>query len=268
MKIYGILAFPAGHSLSPPMQNAAFVAKKIDAEFLRFEIAPEDLAEFIAKVRHEKIAGLAVSLPHKENIIPLLDEVSETARAIGAVNTVFWKAEKLCGENTDAEGFWRAISEKFLEKSEKKAAIVGAGGAARALVFALHEQGFSVTIVNRTPERAQKLAEEFSVSWEHIEEFSAEKYDLVANASSAGLRNPNESPLLEKSWKGFSGIAFDAVFDPLVTKFLRDAQNAGAEIITGEKMLLFQGMRQFEIWTGKKAPREEMQKALTKKDFF
>lgn len=262
MKTLGILAFPASHSLSPQMQNAGFRAKNIDAEFVRFEIAPQNLAEFVTRVRAEKIAGLAVSLPHKEAIIPLLDEISETARTIGAVNTVSWKQEKLCGDNTDAEGFWKSIEEKISQEKNPKAAIIGAGGAARAMIFALREQGFSVKIFNRTAERAQKLAEEFSVSWGNIEEFSAKKYDLVANASSAGLKKPNESPLSEKSWKGFSGIAFDAVFDPLVTKFLHDAQNAGAEIITGEKMLLCQGMRQFEIWTGKEAPKKEMEKAL------
>ncbi len=187
------------------------------------------------------------------------------------MNTVFWKDKKLCGENTDAEGFWKAIAEKILlknatelhlQKRKKRAAVIGAGGAARAMIFALKEQEFSVMIFNRTFEKGKKLAEEFSILTERIEDFSAKDFDLVANASSAGLKNPTESPVEQSSWQGFDGVAFDAVFDPLMTRFLREAQSAGGKIVTGEKMLLFQGIRQFEIWTGEKAPFGEMQQAL------
>lgn len=261
-QLFGILAHPVSHSFSPPMQQAAFDHENIDAVFNRFDIAPENLSSFLQRVRKEHISGLAVSLPHKENIIPLLDEISPLAKHIGAVNTVFWKGEKLWGDNTDAEGFWEAIS-PYTKKKKKVAAIIGAGGAARALVSILKEQGFLITICNRTKEKADLLAQEFSVSTTDIHDFQAKNFSLVCNATSVGLKE-NKSPLPLESWDDFSGIAFDAVFNPLLTRFLREAEKKGGMLVTGEKMLLFQGMRQFEIWTGKKAPQASMQEALLK----
>lgn len=261
-QIYGIAAHPVAHSLSPQMQQAAFDALGLPARFERFDIAPEELGTFINRVRQEGICGLAVSLPLKEIIIPFLDEISETAKKIGAVNTVYWKGSCLCGENTDAPGFWEAVSYSLPKYSHIKAAVIGAGGASRAIVFALKEQGIAVSIFNRTIEKAKALAADFDGNAQTLDDFQASGFDLVVNATSVGLKS-DLSPVLEPDWEGFAGVAFDAVFDPLQTRFLQDARAHGATIITGETMLLNQGIRQFEIWTGKNAPAEVMQEALS-----
>ncbi len=259
---YGIVAHPVIHSLSPPMQLAAFREHNINATFDRFNIAPEALADFIAQVRDEPINGLAVSLPHKESIIPLLDEITPTARAIGAVNTVYWQHERLWGDNTDAPGFWQAIESHAPDVTAlKKALVIGAGGAARAIVFILRLQGIEVTIANRTRSRAEELATQFGAEATELDNVQSRSFDLIVNSTSVGLK-ACKSPVSADFWQGFSGIAFDAVFDPLVTKFLADAKSAGADIITGETMLLYQGTRQFTIWTGKAAPVEVMRSAL------
>lgn len=260
-KTFGIVAHPVDHSLSPPMQQAAFDALQIDAEFLRFDISPKKLPDFIEKIHAEKISGCAISLPHKEEIIPYLDNITPESKKIGAVNTLFWKEGLLCGTNTDAPGFFAAV-EMHCNVS-LPVAIIGAGGVSRAMIFALKNAKIPVTIFNRTEEKAQKLAKEFAVSFGKIEDFLAKNFSLICNATSVGLQE-EESPVPESAWKDFSGTAFDAVFSPLHTLFLRDAKKNGAQIITGETMLLEQGILQFELWTGKKAPRKKMQKALTK----
>ncbi len=258
---YGIVAHPVAHSLSPPMQLAAFRESDINATFERFDILPNALEDFVRVVREQPISGLAVSLPHKETIIPLLDEVTPTAQTIGAVNTVFWNDKKLCGDNTDAPGFWEAIISSTDFSHPKDALVVGAGGAARAIVFILRQQGIKVTIANRTTIKARQLANEFGAKVLELEKARAADFDLVVNSTSVGLKSL-ESPTSKTFWQGFSGLAFDAVFDPLVTRFLADAKAAGAKIVTGETMLLYQGVRQFEIWTGKNAPTAVMRKAL------
>lgn len=270
-KTFGIIAHPVDHSLSPPMQQAAFDALGIDAEFLRFDVSPEELPDFIEKMHAEKISGCAVSLPNKEEILPYLDEMTTEAKAIGAVNTLFWKDGKLCGTNTDAPGFFAAVESSIgIIPSDSgqtgmtfSVAIIGAGGAARAMIYALKNAGMEVTIFNRTVEKAQQLAGEFDIRCESIEEFMAKNFSLVCNATSVGLKE-EKSPVPESSWENFSGTAFDAVFSPLHTLFLRDAKKNGANIITGETMLLEQGVHQFELWTKKKAPRESMNGALQK----
>ena len=260
---YGILAHPAAHSLSPPMQQAALDADGIDAAFQRYDIPPQNLSGFLKTVRDEPINGLAVSIPHKEAIIPLLDRLTPTAQAIGAVNTVFWEDERLLGENTDAPGFWQAIASAEQAASIRSALIMGAGGTARAMVSALREQGIAVTVANRTPAKADALAAEFGAQTVAMESAAAAGFDLVANATSVGLLS-DESPVQQEFWQGFAGIAVDAVYTPKLTTFLADAQKAGATIVTGDEMLLQQGALQFEIWTGKTAPLGVMRAALQK----
>jgi shikimate dehydrogenase len=259
---FGILAHPVAHSLSPQMQSAAFFEKGVDAEFLRFDIPPSHLEEFMQQVRRENIAGLAVSLPHKEAIIPFLDGCTQDAQSIGAVNTVFWKNGKLWGENTDAPGFFRAVEHIFTSSSSIRCAVLGSGGAARAIIFALKKANAHVIICNRTQEKAERLSKEFSVDSMPLSDFHALGFDLVINATSVGLKE-DKSPVRAECWEGFSGTAFDIVFDPLQTRFLRDAQSVGAHIITGEKMLLYQGVLQFTLWTGLSAPESVMKQALS-----
>lgn len=258
---YGILAHPVAHSLSPPMQLAAFRHYHIDAAFERFDILPADLPEFFQRVRKIPIVGLAVSLPHKQAVMYLLDKITATARDIGAVNTVFWDKERLIGDNTDATGFWQALNTATNFRIPRNALVIGAGGAARAIVYVLRKEQVEVSIMNRSPEKAETLARDFRAQNVSEKAYQAADFDLVINATSVGLKS-QESPVPKDFWTGFSGVAFDAVFDPVKTKFLQDAQTAGASIITGEKMLLYQGVRQFEIWTGKQSPVEVMKAAL------
>ncbi len=258
---YGIVAHPVAHSLSPAMQQAAFDNQCLAAHFERFDITPEKLPYFIQQVRDEPISGLAVSLPHKEAIIPLLDGITPTAERIGAVNTVYWRDEKLIGDNTDAIGFWQSLVNDSRFTLPDNALVIGAGGVARAIVFILREQGINVTITNRTIEKAERLATEFGAKASFLSEVNASDYGLVVNSTSVGLKS-DESTVSAAFWHGFSGIAFDAVFDPLVSTFLSDAQSAGAHIITGETMLFYQGVKQFEIWTEHSAPLDVMRNAL------
>lgn len=258
---YAVIGHPIIHSLSPPMQQVAFDALHIPATYERVDVLPTELSSFFDRVRKGEFSGLSITIPHKEAVLPLFDELTERAKTIGAANTLFWKEGKIWGDNTDAFGFLTAVSVDIPHFSHVPSAVIGTGGAARALIFALKDAGANVTLFGRNSEKGIALAQYFNVSFEPLEQFSASRFSLVANATSVGLRS-DESPVSESSWNGFSGVAFDAVFFPLQTRFLLDAQKHGATIVTGEKMLLFQGVQQFSLWTGKKAPQEEMKKGL------
>ena len=265
MKHYGILAYPASHSKSPEIHNAAFQDKNIDAIFERYEVAPKNLNTFFdQKIRRTNdIQGLAVSVPHKERVIPLLDQADEAAKKIGAVNTVYWQNEKLCGTNTDYLGFSQALREHY-DVEGKKILLCGAGGSARAVIYALqNDYADQIILVNRTVEKAQQLAMHFGVQWKNLEDVRPEEYNFVINTTSLGMKGENEgvSPLPRDFWRAHLH-AFDLVYTPKKTQFLKDAETAGARAYSGEKMLLYQAMEQFTIWTGEEAPREVMEQAL------
>jgi len=266
---FGILAFPAAHSRSPEMYLAAFQQLKITASFERYAIAPPELNTFFDQNFRtaRKIDGLAVSIPHKEAVIPLLDMIESAAQKIGAVNTVYWQEDKLCGANTDAIGFSQALREHF-EVEGQKVLVLGAGGAARAVIYALlQDRADQIIIVNRSVEKARELAREFGVQWKTLEDLRPEEYELVINTTPLGMTGAHEeeSPLPADFWRAHL-TAFDIVYTPRKTKFLREAEAAGAQIISGEKMFLYQGMAQFEILTEQKAPREAMKKAITNEE--
>jgi len=265
MDIYGILAFPAYHSLSPTIHNAGFKALKINAQYVFFETRPEELESFIQKVRKEKIKGLSVSSPHKQNIIPLLDDISEISKTIGAVNTVYWKENKLFGTNVDWIGIERALLEKTTIEN-KKATILGAGGAARCAIYALkHNKIKQITILNRTLSHAKTLAKEFDCKYGRLNDFSPENTDIIIQATSAGLNKQSGVELISKKSLRPKMIVMEVIYTPLKTKIIRDAQEIGATTITGDRMLLYQGASAFELWTSQKAPFNIMKKALTDK---
>lgn len=254
--IFGILAHPAGHSLSPAMHNAAFRHLGIDAEFRFFDVPPADLAAFFARVRQEKIAGLAVSIPYKEKVASFLDTVSPVAQAIGAVNTIYWENDKLCGTNTDHQGFSRALGDVVFDR----VLVLGAGGAARAVLYAL--RGKKIYLWARRRAQAEELAMEFSCTV--IEDFMDVDVDLVVNTTPVGMSPlADVSPMPPNFWRQ-GQVAYDLVMNPRKTRFLREAEAAGAEIITGDEMLLYQGMAQFVLWTGREAPEGVMREALKK----
>ncbi len=267
-QIYGIVAHPVAHSLSPIIHNAAFEALNIDAKYEKFDFESEDLFEFLKKVKKENILGLSVSIPHKETIIQYLDEVSDTAKIIGAVNTVINRNGKLYGTNTDYIGVLHALCPNSALNSQlsvlkSSVLILGAGGSARAIVYGLKLKGLKVFIANRTEEKAKDLAEEFDVNFLCNADLDKLIPDIIINTTSVGMFGVavEKSPYPKELFKKHQ-IVMDIVYRPLMTKFLTDAKNAGCQIITGEKMLLYQAVEQFELWTNQKAPFEIMKKAL------
>ena len=260
-QLFGIIAHPVAHSLSPAMHNAAFKALKMDARFEAFDVLSAELGEFMEN--HRELKGMAVSIPHKETVGRYLDEIDPIAREIGAVNTVYWKGEKRCGTNTDAHGFLRAVKEAMPELKGKRAVVLGAGGAARAVVWALNKEGMEVIILNRTVGKAKALAEAFHVNiaknWDKI----GGKIDLIVNTTSVGLEGHEEPELVPARYFEPDQVIFDLVYRKNgITKLLNSAQSVGAKIIDGKDMLLYQGMLQFELWTLQKAPKEMMRKVL------
>lgn len=262
MDIYGILAHPAGHSLSPVIHNAGFEALNLNAEYQRFDIPPEDLEQFIQKVRKENIKGLNVSTPHKEEVMRLLDVIDDIAATIGAVNTIINKNGELHGTNVDWLGVQGALEEVTTIEG-KKVAILGAGGAARAAVFALQESDAGeIVILNRTPSHAEELAKEFNCKADALSSFNKYNPDIIIQATSAGMNKPEGVEIIPKESLKPNMTVMEMIYSPLETRILKDAKEVGAKIITGERMLLNQGFACFQIWTGKEAPRKAMEDAI------
>lgn len=260
MQIYGILAHPAKHSLSPKLHNAAFKALNIDAHYDKFDVTPEELEDFILGVRDEDIKGLSVSLPHKEAVIEYVDELSEDARAMGAVNTIKNVDGVLLGENVDFFGTVEAL-EDVTKLANKKCLVFGAGGAGRAVVYGLKKCGAEVLVLNRTLEKAKKLAEQFDCEYGGLENSVNFDADIIIQTTSCWLSDI-DTKLLPDGYLKPEMIVMDIVYSPLFTPLLKDAEKAGCKIITGDKMLLYQAFEQFKIWTGKEAPRERMEQVL------
>ena len=259
-QLCGIVLHPAGHTRSPAMHNAAFAALGVDAAYLAFDVRPENLAAAISGMRAIGIRQLAVSIPHKEAVMALLDEVDETARRIGAVNTVTRRDQKLVGSNTDWLGAVRAI-ERVVKPSETRAVVLGAGGAARAVVYGLRERGAKVTVLNRSPDRAKQLAEDLGAGTAGpISELAKTPHDILVNTTPVGLAG-DESPV-DPSWISSDAVVMDAVYDPPETRLLRDAASRGARTIPGKWMLVYQAAAQLQLWTGMDAPIERMAEAF------
>jgi shikimate dehydrogenase len=256
----GIVLHPAGHTRSPAMHNAAYAALGIDAVFAAFDVAPERLGAAIAGARALGIRQLAVSLPHKEAVMEHLDEVDDTARRIGAVNTVTLRESRLVGSNTDWIGLARAL-ERETQLAGRRAVVLGAGGTARAAVFALRERGARVTVLNRTPARADALARELGAERAGpLDALAGLECDVLVNTTSVGLRS-DESPVPADALRG-AGVVFDAVYDPPETRLLRDARARGARTVGGKWMLVEQAVEQIRLWTGKEAPADVLAEAF------
>jgi len=272
MRQYGILAYPAAHSRSPLMHNAAFKAMNIDAYYGVFEKKPEELEAFMREVLERPIDGLSVSLPYKESILKYLDQVEPAVQKIGAVNTVVNKEGKLYGFNTDWIGSNRALIEVVGDLTEKIVVILGAGGAARAVAYGALLAGAHVWIKNRTKEKADAIAVEFA------EFFSTQIHsvplgemrtgDILINTTSGwtnGMEDWKEEMIadyINLDYLANYQAVMDIVYTPLITPLLETASEIGVNIITGDKMLLYQACEQFKLWTGEDAPLEVMSKAL------
>ena len=218
----------------------------MEASFEAIDVLPSNLETWVKSQFRPDFLGAAVTIPHKETIREFLDFESEAATNIGAVNTLFWEKGALGGTNTDIIGILRAVSTE-MNPEDEKVLVLGAGGSARAAIFGLKSAGADVFIWNRTKRKAEELASEFSIEViQDLDEIDPEMFSLVMNMTSVGLKEPKS--IVPKSFWKPCHTAFDAVYDPLETKFLFDAEKAGAQTITGDKMLVYQAIEQFRIW--------------------
>jgi shikimate dehydrogenase len=261
-RLYGITGFPLGHSLSPLLHNWGFSRLGVKAAYLAFPTPADKLAELIRAVRALPISGLSVTIPHKQAVIPLLDGLAPEALEAGAVNTLAWEQGRLLGRNTDLAGFMRPLAE--LPDLPRSALVLGAGGAARAALAGLARLGLKeILVAGRDLAKAEALARDLRVraaAWEDRAKAGAQ---LVVNATPLGMTGPNEgrSPLPAAFWKR-SMLAYDLVYNPLKTRFLGEAEAAGARIIDGLSMFAAQGAAQFKLWTGLDLPMPEVRELL------
>lgn len=253
-KVYGVVGDPISHSLSPAIMNAALRRENVNGVFLALHA--KSLKDLLACVRDIPIHGLAITMPYKEEIVEHLDNTDSFTAKTGACNTVVRSQDgKLYGFNTDTSGVVRPLEQR-LSLSNARILVLGAGGAARAAVFGLKERGAQISILNRSLPAAQKLARQARVRVVKRAELKKLDFDVIVNATPVGMGNSHESPLNGDEIK--AQYVFDMVYDPAETRLLQLAKERGAQIIAGSEMFVHQAARQFEIWTGKPAPREDM----------
>ncbi len=251
-----VLGHPIRHSLSPAMHAAALRALGLKGWYEALEVPPEDLSQALERVRRG-YRGVNLTVPLKEGALPLLDWVAEEAREMGAVNTVLNVEGRLFGFNTDAPGFLQALKAGGVPL-EGPALVLGAGGAGRAVTWALRGAGLEVWVWNRTRARAEALARAFGLRVVPLE--WAREARLIVNATSIGLMDPLATPLPQGLFPE-EGAAVDLVYRPLWTRFLKEAKEAGLRVQTGLPMLAWQGALAFRIWTGLLPPVETMERA-------
>ena len=258
-KNLGVIGWPITHSLSPVLQNAAIDRLGFDYAYIALPVAPLDLKAAVQGLRALHFAGWNVTIPHKETIMSLLDEIDENAKRIGAVNTVVNRDGCLYGYNTDAEGFLDALRIRHYKLAGTNSVMLGAGGAARAILWALLKEQSSVSIGVRSPQKAQVLADRFQdygririFHWE-TSEFRAKmrKADLLVNTTPLGMRPHDEvMPPVDWSVLNPSAIVYDIIYIPAETRLLREAHEHGHQTINGERMLAAQGAAAFRLWMG------------------
>ncbi len=258
-QLYGIIGNPVRHSLSPMIHNGAFRRMGLNAVYLAFEV--KDLKGAIDGMRSLGIRGMSVTIPFKMEVIPFLDEVEETAGKIKAVNTLLQEQDRLVGYNTDWCGALEALEEK-VDLRGKRILLLGAGGAARAIGFALKTKDCELIISNRTMDRASGLAKELMCTHHPLASIKNLETDVVINATSVGMHPyDQESPLPQRVLKRGMTV-MDIVYKPLQTRLLREAEEAGCLTIDGLEMLSRQGAAQLEIWTGKRPDLLEIKNDL------
>jgi shikimate dehydrogenase len=275
----GLIGWPLEHSLSPALHQAALRSLGLDGGYHLYPVpsfpeGEQDISKLLAEMRGGKIQGLNVTIPHKENIIPLLDLLTPAAQAIGAVNTIVIQSGKLLGDNTDAGGFWTdlcaSLPVQAFERS--KALILGAGGSARAVAYALLSHGWSVTLAARSAPQAANICEQLSIPDRLIEAVSLQQLrfsnlqsspTLIVNCTPVGMfPDSNFSPWPKNTPFPLDASIYDLVYNPRETLFVRQARGAGLAAVNGLGMLIEQAALAFERWTNVEAPRDLMRAAL------
>lgn len=264
--ITGIVGSPVAHSASPAMHNRAFAELGLDCVYLPFEVEdlPAFFHRFVRPATREldwNLRGLSVTIPHKQKVIPLLDQANETARKVGAVNTVVVNEGRLAGYNTDVQGAMEPL-ERLSSLAGERCAVIGAGGAARAVIFGLLERGARVQVFARNPEKAGDWSGLPGVPVSPIETLASSDAQIVINTTPIGMRGHSEgaSPVPSACLRG-RRIAYDLVYNPSDTRFLVEARAEGCSTIGGLDMLVAQAALQFELWTGRKPPVDAMREA-------
>ncbi len=256
-KVYGVAGDPVAHSLSPLMMNTAFRRENVNGVYLALHA--RSVTDLLACVRDIPLHGLSITMPYKQEIIQHLDNTDTVTQKIGACNTVIRAQDgKLYGYNTDVAGVVRPL-ERQLNLAKSKVLVVGAGGAARAAVFGLKERGAEVFITNRTASLGQKLARQAHAKFLSRAHMRGAEFDVIINATPLGM-NGKTSPLREEELN--ARILFEMVYTPAETKLVQMARGKGMQVITGAEMFVQQGARQFEIWTGKPAPADDMYRVV------
>lgn len=258
-KVYGVAGNPIKHSLSPLMQNTAFRKAGVNAVYLPLQT--EKLSDLLSLVQEIPLSGLSVTMPLKQEILRHLEQIDPLAEKIGAVNTVVRQANgKLHGFNTDVAAIIRPL-EKRMSIAGTKVLVLGAGGAARAAVFGLKDQGAEVFLLNRSAAPAERLAKEAGVNVVLQSRIAELNFEAIVNATPCGMAGVEPTHILEPE-ELKAGLVFDMVYNPMETPLLRMARKKDIAVVTGVEMFVHQGARQFELWTGKPAPEEEMLQAV------
>ena len=257
--LYVVVGNPIGHSLSPVMHNSALAHAGLDGIYLALRV--ENIAAAIDGIRGLGIRGASITIPHKISVLQYLDKVDPMAADIGAVNTVINRDGILYGYNSDGDGAIKALLEKTTIKG-KQAAVIGAGGGARAVGFGLKQAGGLVTIINRSKLAGEKLADDLGCEFKLLAEVKKLPYQIVINATPAGMTpDVNSLPLAPDLMKP-GMVVMDMVYNPLKTRFLKKAQSIGCKTVDGVAMFVHQGAVQFELWTGRKAPVDIMRRVV------
>jgi 3-dehydroquinate dehydratase / shikimate dehydrogenase len=260
--VYGVIGSPIGHSLSPLLHNTAFKELNLNAVYIPFKVE-SDPVEFVDEFPRLGLKGVSVTIPHKEAVEVICAELDPIAKSVGAVNTLNLRPDgKWVGTNTDARAAADSLENAAGSLKDKKVVILGAGGAAKAVAFGVKEHGANVFLLNRTRERAEVLAEAVggkAISHADLVDLNA---DIIVNTTPIGMSPNIDASPLEKEQIPQGSVVFDTVYNPLRTKLLKLAEERGCKTLEGVSMFINQGVRQFELWTGKKAPRAAMEKAV------
>lgn len=257
-KLFAVTGWPLSQSLSPLIHNSGFQALGLSAVYMAFPVQPGDLPDFVRSVRLLPLHGVSVTIPHKETVIPLLDGITDRARQVGAVNTLFWEGQRLLGDNTDIAGFLAPLEAMRMDFAAQTALVLGAGGAARAVVGGLALMGCrNIHIATPSNKSHLPLVQQFGaqpVNWADRHSIAA---TLVVNTTPLGMHGAHEN---ETPWDFALGnlpsgaVAYDIVYNPLETRFLAEARAHGHVCVTGRDMFFAQGNAQFSLWTGQALP--------------
>lgn len=263
-KVCMVIGDPIEHSLSPQMHNAAYELLGIDNKFVYVacNVKIKNIPDFVKGIKAMQIRGVSCTIPHKIEVMKYLDSVDKVAEKIGAVNTIINDNGVLKGYNTDWLGVVTPL-EKITTLKNKTVALIGAGGVARAIAYGITLKSARLTIYNRTIEKAEQLAKDFDAKAYSLDEIKEVKNaDIIINATSIGLDTSKNQTPLDKELITDRQIVFDAIYNPHETRLLREAKQQGAKIIHGMEMFLYQGAKQFKLYTGCEAPQDIMRNVL------